>query len=74
MNLENYTEEMALAFCEAYIKVRLHRVLVTTPITVDEVGRERLTGLVEEYLKEVDVLFNMPVTDNTVVTASIKTL
>lgn len=58
MNLENYTEDMALAFCEAYVKTRLHQALLTTPITVDEVGRERLTGLVEEYLKEVDVLFN----------------
>lgn len=62
MNLENYTEEMALVFCEVYVKTRLHQALLTTPITVDEVGRERLTGLVEEYLKEVDVLFNMSVT------------
>lgn len=70
MNLENYTEEMALVFCETYIKTRLHQVLLSTPITVDASGRERLSQLVEEYLKEVDVLFNMPVTDNTVVTAS----
>ena len=46
MNLENCTEDMALAFCEAYIKVRLHQALLTTPIGMDEVGRERLTGLV----------------------------
>lgn len=58
MNLENYTEEMALVFCEAYIKARLHRTLVTTPITVDASGRECLTQLVEKYLKELDVLFN----------------
>lgn len=62
MNLENYTEEMALAFCEAYLKTRLHQALLTTPITVDPSGREHLTQLVEEYLKEVDVLFNMSVT------------
>lgn len=65
MNLENYTEDMALVFCEAYIKVRLHQALLTTPIGMDEVGRERLTGLVEKYLKEVDVLFNMSVTAST---------
>ena len=62
MNLENYTEEMALLFCEAYIKARLHQVILTTPITVDASGRERLSQLVEEYLREVDVLFNMSVT------------
>lgn len=58
MNLENYTEEMALAFCEAYLKTRLHQALLTTPITVDASGREHLTQLVEKYLKELDVLFN----------------
>lgn len=58
MNLENYTEEMALVFCEAYVKTRLHQALLTTPITVDETGRESLVKLIEKYLGEIDVLFN----------------
>lgn len=59
MNLENYTEEMALVFCEAYIKTRLHQALPTTPVKVDEVGRESLVKLIEKYLGEIDALFNL---------------
>ena len=54
MNLENCTEDMTLVFCEAYVKTRLYQALLTTPITMDTCGRERLSQLVEGYLKEFE--------------------